>query len=191
MKRTMLSLFIFAAMAVAQTGSAPGQPPQGRQGPRLEAVKQALQLTDEQINRLREIRKADFEAVRPIGQQMREKGQLLRENIQAGAPAAEVGQIVLELEGLKTQLRQIHENSQNEAIGVLDASQQELLEKLKEAIRLQAAIGHARALGLLGGGPQRPSMAPMGPGGRGGARLPQGWMAPRGRRGPGGPPPMK
>jgi len=61
---------------------------------------------------------------------------------------------------------------------VLDASQQELLEKLKEAIRLQAAIGQARALGLLGGGPQRPSMAPMGPGGRGGARLPQGWMAP-------------
>jgi len=137
MKRTMLSLFIFAAMAVAQTGSAPGQPPQGRQGPRLEAVKQALQLTDEQINRLREIRKADFEAVRPIGQQMREKGQLLREK-QAGAPAAEVGQIVLELEGLKTQLRQIHENSQNEAIGVLSASQQDLLEKLKEAIRLQA-----------------------------------------------------
>ena len=185
MKRVVLSTLVFAAVLAAQIAPVPNQWQEARRGQNSDAVKQALQLSDEQITQLRDVRKAEFEAIRPVTQQLRENQQLLRDKIGAGAAAAEVGQIMLDMEALKAQVRQIHENSRNQLLGVLDATQQGLLEKLKEAATLQPAIGQATGLGLLERGQGRSAMGGMRRGGSQATQMFGPQMMRNGKRGPG------
>lgn len=181
MKRILLSACVFAAVLAAQTAPPMGEGPRPFGGPRMDAVKTALNLTDDRITRLVDLQKARREELRPAMENLRETTVALKEKVEAADDPAEIGSLVLRIETLRKQIKGIHEDYHNRAVGVLDATQQDLLQKLVEAIKLQPAIGQAHALNLLEAPEARGQVNRMGsqrgPGGprmRGGRSMPAG-----------------
>jgi Spy/CpxP family protein refolding chaperone len=183
MVRLALPALLFAMMLAAQ----PFGPGPGAGG--TEALKSALNLTDDQIAKLRDLRKAELAALKPLLEQWRANRQALRDKVQAGGDAAEIGKLVLAGEALRKQIQESRESYHKQALAILTPAQQTALSKLEEAAKLLPAIGQARALNLLTGpvgfgrgrrglgvGPMLGGVGPMmegaGPMGRMGAR---GW----------------
>jgi Spy/CpxP family protein refolding chaperone len=153
--RLALPALLLAAMVAAQ----PFGPGPGAGG--TEALKSALNLTDDQITKLRDLRKAEFEALKPLLEQWRTNRQALRDKVQAGGDAAEIGKLVLAGEALRKQIQETQDSYHKQALAILTPTQQSALSKLEEAAKLLPAIGQARALNLLTG------PAGFGRGGRG------------------------
>lgn len=183
MLKTMVRLALPALLLAGILAAQPFGPGAGG----TEALKSALNLTDDQITKLRDLRKAEFEALRPLLEQWRTNRQALRDKVQAGADATEIGKLVLAGEALRKQIQESRESYHKQALAILTPAQQAALSKLEEAAKLLPAIGQARALNLLSGpvgfgvrgrafgiGPMFGSFSPMaagaGPMGRMGAR---------------------
>ncbi len=145
MKKFLALLPILAVWLCVASAQTPTVPP----APSLDALKQYLNLTDQQVQQLLDLRRQEAEAVRAIREQILTKRQTLREKLQAGAPAQEIGTLNLEIHQLHQQVLTIHEQYHQKALAILDASQQQKLAQLEEAARLMPAIGQARALGLI------------------------------------------
>ena len=154
MIRFVLPFMAFAVALTAQPFRGGGLGPGG-----TEALKSALDLTDDQITKLRELRKAELEALKPVLEQMRANRQALRDKVQAGGDPAEIGKLVLAGKTLRQQIQESNESYHKQALAILTPAQQTSLAKLEEAAKLVPAIGQARALNLLTG--------PAGPGVRG------------------------
>lgn len=150
MKRILLPLCVFTAVLAAQAPPPGGQEPPGSRAPRLDAVTSALNLTDNQITQLKDLRVALGEESRNVFDSIRTNTAVLRENVEASGDPAEIGKLVLQINTLRTQARAINENYHERAVAVLDAGQQDQLQKMEEAMKLQPAIPQARALMLLG-----------------------------------------
>ena len=145
MRMTLPVLFLCAAALVAQ-----GPPPQPGAAPPLDAVKQALGLTDAQITQLQQLQRDRAQAVQPIFQQMQTRQTSLADALKATAPdPAAVGRLVVEMEGLRKQIRDSSEKYQKQAVATLTAAQQTKLKALEDAAKLRDAIGQATALNLL------------------------------------------
>lgn len=182
MMKTMIRLALPVLLLVGMVAAQPFGPGAGG----TEALKSALNLTDDQITKLRDLRKAEFEALKPLLEQWRANRQALRDKVQAGADAAEIGKLVLAGEALRKQIQESRESYHKQALAILTPAQQTALSKLEEAAKLLPAIGQARALNLLSGpagwrggrgfgiGPMFGGFGPMavgaGPMGRMGAR---------------------
>lgn len=151
MTRTMIRLVLPALVSAAMLAAQPFGPRAGAGG--AEALKSALNLTDDQITKLRDLRKAELEALKPLLEQWRTNRQTLREKVQAGADAAEIGKLVLAGEALRKQIQESRESYHKQALAILTPAQQTSLSKLEEAAKLLPAIGQARALNLLSGRP--------------------------------------
>jgi Spy/CpxP family protein refolding chaperone len=165
-----MSLCAFTLMA---------QPPADR-GPRTpEALKTALNLTDQQVTQMQEIQRQRFEASRDLRQQVQAKAKELREAVQSGGSnATAIGQLVLDTQALRKQIQEQDVRFRDQLQAVLDAEQKQKLAELQAAADLMPAVGQARMFGLL----ERPEGAEEGIGFRGGRRGP-GMMGP----GPAGP----
>ncbi|MCW5979107.1 MAG: periplasmic heavy metal sensor [Bryobacteraceae bacterium] len=163
----VLPLFVFAAVLAAQPGPGRGGPMGPRGGG--EALKSALSLTDDQVTKLRELRKAQFDETKSVLQKLRENRASMRTLLDQGSDAAAIGNLVLASKTLREQIRDTNASYHKQAVAVLNATQQETLKKIEEAAGLVPAIGQARALNLLerpaGGGPEAGGMMGM-PGGR-------------------------
>lgn len=122
-------------------------------GPRrggADALKQALNLTDAQTQQIREITRQQMESVKPIGQQMREKGNALREEMKKESPdQARIGQLSVEMKGLREQLKSKQTARGDSISAVLTPEQREKLKTLEEAAKLGPAVRQAAALGLI------------------------------------------
>ena len=167
-----MSLCAFTLMA---------QPPADR-GPRTpEALKTALNLTDQQVTQMQEIQRQRFEASRDLRQQIQAKQRELREAIQGGASSASaLGQLLLDTDALRKQIQDQDSRFRDQLQGVLDAEQKQKLGQLQAAADLMPAVGQARMFGLL----ERPEESGAGLGfrpGRGGG----GMMGPGMMQGPG------
>jgi len=117
-------------------------------------LRQQLQLTNEQVSQLKEIRRQQFQALRPQREQIRTAARALREMTAAANPdATAIGNQVLALKNLRNQLRDARKEWNQKALAVLTPEQ---AAKLKELIESRAAR-RTRALGLLDGAerPQR------------------------------------
>jgi Spy/CpxP family protein refolding chaperone len=165
-------------------GMGPGRG-MGMMAPGVDAVKEALGLTDAQITQLKELRKAQATAARKAHLQLMEKQEALREALEVENPdALKVGTLMVE----SKKMRQANANAPKElhtkALAVLSAEQNTKLATLVKAEGTTPALREACALGLA----DRPvGMRGMGPGMRRGGR--QGGRRQQG--GPGAPPPAQ
>jgi Spy/CpxP family protein refolding chaperone len=133
------------------------------QRPALNAVKTALELTDQQVQQLVQLRQEEQKAVQPLRQQAQEKRKALQEARQATNPnPATVGQLVLDLQKIMDQIRTINETYHTKALDLLNPTQKDKLQTLQQAtqrmMRARQVEMGARALNLLlppapGGGP--------------------------------------
>jgi Spy/CpxP family protein refolding chaperone len=181
-KAILVAAVLSAGTLLAQTGPI-------KRGPRgeanLDALKQFLELSDQQVEELKAARK-DFFAneVRPTMEQIREKRLALREEMQRESPnAAIVGQLQVEIAELGNQIKEKQAGQAEQLRGMLTDTQRTKLAELEQAASLLPAMHQARALSLLEapeGGPGAGMGPGMGPfGGRGGfGRGPRG-PAPR------------
>lgn len=142
--RLLIPLVILTVAAVAQPYGPPGP---GTASP--EALKSALNLTDDQITKLRELRKAEWDALAPVREQLRTNRQAYREKLQAGGDPAEIGRLALAGEQLRKKAQEIRQSYHKQALAVLTPAQQSALAKLEEAAKLAPAIGQAVALNLI------------------------------------------
>lgn len=140
----------------------------------MPALKQALDLTDEQVKQLIDNQRQRHEALKPIFQAIREKRQQLQQLLEGTSPdPQQVGQLVIETKQLENQIKQVSENFAQQARSILTATQQEKLNELQRALELAPAAHAAAAMQLItpprrsgGGGEATPA-------GFGGMRFPE------------------
>ena len=120
-------LGFMAAVLMAQNplpGGPRGGGPQGRPG--VAAVKAALELSDQQVQQLVQLRQEEQQLLQSLRQQAQEKRKALQQAREAASPdPAAVGQLVLDLQKLADQIRTINETYHTKALGLLDAAQKE------------------------------------------------------------------
>lgn len=171
MRTPMLLVCLFGLALNAQTPPAAGTRP----APPVDAVKQALALTDAQVTQLQQLQQSARAAAEPIVTQIRARQQSLKQAMEQTSPdPLTVGRLMVEIKGLNQQIRLNDQKFNAQAVALLTADQKAKLKGLEDAAKLRAAIGQAAALNLL----QPPDDVAAGPGGPGG---------PRGFGGPGGP----
>jgi Spy/CpxP family protein refolding chaperone len=143
------------AAAALSAGTLLAQPGPMQRGPRgaanLDALTQYLELSEQQVEDLKAARK-DFFAneVRPIMEQIREKRQALREEMQRESPnSAIVGQLQVETAELASQIKEKQAGQADQLRSLLTDGQRTKLEQLEQAASLLPAIQQARGLSLI------------------------------------------
>ncbi len=125
--------------------------------PSVAALKDAIGLTDAQVQQLIQARKDRNTAARPLLTQIAEKQRTLRETLNAGgASAGTVGQLQLDIAALRKQLQDLEKQSVGQARALLSASQLTKLKAVEDAAKLMPAVREAAGLNLiegLGAGP--------------------------------------
>jgi Spy/CpxP family protein refolding chaperone len=148
----------FKAIVLAAALSAPAlwaQPGPGPRGPRgaanLDALQQVLELSDQQVADLKTARQDLFtNELRPIMDQIHEKRQALREEMQRESPnAAIVGQLQVDIAELAGQIKEKRTAQAGQLRASLTDAQRAKLEELQKAAELLPAIQQARGLSLI------------------------------------------
>ena len=150
MKRTLTLAAIVltaSAMVVAQDDS------QRRRGPSFGAVKDALQLTDEQVTALQENNAAVRETAREVMSETREAREALRAELELDNPNPSiVGQHMVAIQQAGKALKAQREQARESALAILNDEQKAKLAEIEAALALVPVAGQARALNLLAGG---------------------------------------
>jgi Spy/CpxP family protein refolding chaperone len=164
MKLHGLLLILPAAILLAQAPPPAGAPRPGAQArPAVAALKTFLELTDQQVNQLVQLRREEQETLSPIRQQVADKLKALRDALAVGSPdAAAVGGLTLDVRNLRQQVRQTNEDYHNRALGLLDDGQKTKLKRLEQVVRLRPAVAGATTLNLLLPPPQPQGTAAQG-----------------------------
>jgi len=178
MKRMIVMAILAASVVLAQgpgAGMRARQMGAGRQAGagRVAAVREALNLTDAQVQQLRELRKSQMEALKPTFDQMRTKSEALKKEMANDNPnSATVGQLTVELKALRKTIADGQPERVAKAQQILTPEQQDKLKALKASTTPGRALGEAAMLGLVET-PNGPGMSQGGPGmmGRGAGRM--------------------
>ncbi|MBI4464004.1 MAG: periplasmic heavy metal sensor [Acidobacteria bacterium] len=148
---------IFAGLVQAQT---PPKPPAPR-----EAVKKILDLTDQQVQQLIDLRQSNGEKVRGLMTQMRDLEKQRHDLLQSSNPdPAKVGELVLQLRSLQEQVQAAGKSHHEAALAILTETQKQKVAQIQEALKLAPQAGPLGAFGLIEGpgpGPGRPGMRMM------------------------------
>jgi len=150
----MLRVWMTAMCAVglmAQTSLTPVTPERpDAPAPPLQALRRYLALDESQVEQLMQLQLTKRGTLRPIFQQVAEKERALREMLEAGnADATAVGTLLLEIEGLRKQIRAAEEDFARQSRAVLTAEQQEKLTALERVLRLEPAAHEAVRFQLI------------------------------------------
>ncbi|MCL4794336.1 MAG: periplasmic heavy metal sensor [Bryobacteraceae bacterium] len=170
MLKTILATFALSGLLLAQ---GPGQGPRaGGQPPAPDALKTFLELTDAQVQQLVELRRSLPDTVKPFAEQIREKNQALREEMQKTNPdPAVVGKLMVEMKAIREQIHAEHAKLNDQAKALLTDAQKAKLAELEAAQKLAPAIRQAVGFGLIdgltGAGRRGPGAGMMAPGGFG------------------------
>ncbi len=180
MATTFLALSLFAGAALAQGPGRMGMRGSPDATPSFDALKSALNLTDQQIASLQALNQERATAVQKIAEGMRTQHEQLREKLSASSPnPTELGNILLSIHRGRTQLQQLGQDYNKRAVSLLTSDQAAKLKQMQEAVQSRRAIGEAHRLNLI-----TPPEGDRGQGpaafGRGG-----GFGTPMGRRGTG------
>jgi len=119
-------------------------------GPYFTDVKVYLSLTDAQMQSLQSIYDSRNQGYQNIYTQISQKNTTLYQLLEAGtASAAQLGQLLLDIQALQKQLPLSDGPYKSQALNVLTADQKAKLPKLSEALQLQSAAGQAGMLLLI------------------------------------------
>jgi Spy/CpxP family protein refolding chaperone len=173
-----LTVFTAAAQGPRQPPASPGSPPA------VNAVKDALNLTDGQLTQLRQVQQNRIQANRQLQDQIAERQRTLAQTLLQPAPdAATVGNLLLDANKLRKQIQANNETYRGTAANVLTADQKKKLQDLENALKLRTAIEQAMGLGLLTPPADAgPGAGPLGFGSRrppGGEMMRRGWQGQR------------
>lgn len=148
-----------AGTALAQDGF--GDRP--RRSP--DALIAALNLTGEQLTALKDLRRSQFQAIRPIRGEIREMGRQLHEEMSKQSPSPTVaGQFLVDMKAKRDDVKALGQQFQDQARGLLDENQNAALSELESGREMGQAIRQATGMGLLA----PPEKGLHGPGGGGG-----------------------
>lgn len=196
---TVLSMAIILASItlLAQRGERGQRGPRGdrdRSESQQQTLKAAIGLSDEQLSKINDLRRANRNEIREIFQATRENGMQLREEMQKDSPdAATVGQLMIDAQSAPKRAAEKHRELSATLGGVLTDEQSSKLAELGNDPASRRAQMQARWLGLTGG-PESERGRGFGRGGRKnfgdfrgrgnfGFRGGRGFQGPRGFRG--------
>jgi Spy/CpxP family protein refolding chaperone len=168
--RMMPLAAVLAATLLAQTPGGTTTPVSP-----ADTLKTYLSLTDAQVTALQQLRKQERQDLSATFQDLAAKQRALRDAVTSSKDAATIGQLQLDIEGLRKKIQDTQTSYQAQAVNSLTADQKTKLQALQAAAALQPAIRQAGALNLLappaGAGPGGAGAGPrFGAMGRGGAR---------------------
>ena len=139
-------LFSGAAPLLAQESTAP-QPRRP-----IEALKTILDLTDQQLQQLGDLRQAHQQQIQRVNTRLRELAQQQRELLQSENPdTAQLGSLVLEQRNLRQRLQAAAKTYRESALGVLTQTQRDKITQIQEALKLAPQAGPLAAFGLIEG----------------------------------------
>ena len=157
-------LTALAACALFLTGLAGAQEPRQRPNRRPspdEAVKTILDLSEAQLQELKDLRNSVNEQRRASATEIRRLQQSQRELLQQSPPdAVALADILVQQQSLRQQLQDESKAFRDAAMNLLTASQKEKVEQIQEALQLVRDVPPLVQFGLIEG--------PRGHGGRGG-----------------------
>ena len=145
----LLSIVLFLALAAAPLlAQAPDAPGDRAKSPQV--VARFLELTLEQREQWREIRRATGEAVRPLAEELRATEEALQELLGSDDPdPAEIGDLLLAIRSLKQQIQRIGAQGVADFEAILDDEQAGRLANLRRAAPLCRVVPAFRDLHLL------------------------------------------
>ena len=147
-------LFIAPALLLGQNTGAGSTGPSGTTlifpGPYFTDVKAYLSLTDAQMQSLQSIYDSRNQGQQNLYTQISQKNTTLYQLLEAGnASAAQLGQLMLDIQALQKQLPLVDGPFKTQALNVLTPDQKAKLPKLSEALQLQNTAGQAGMLLLI------------------------------------------
>lgn len=147
--RILLISIILAASLPAQ--SAPGRlTPVRPSAPVLDDLKAALNLTDEQVEKLQKIQAGRLGASRQLWEDISQKQRKLNDMVNSGSSdASAVGNLMIEIHKLQKQSNPNDPSYHERAMAVLTPEQRTKLKTLEDAVRLRSAIDQAVGMNLL------------------------------------------
>jgi Spy/CpxP family protein refolding chaperone len=175
MKLVNLIPILAASVLLAQTPQQPAAGQGAQAGRAKEALKTALDLSDQQIEQLTALRKEERQALQPVRQEMQQAQQALRDATAAGTPdPAVIGKLTLQFRGLRQQVQQSNQTYRDRALGLLNEEQKTKVQNLQQAMqrleRMRPAIAAATQLNLLEA-PRKAAGAAVGAGAKVRARV--------------------
>lgn len=133
---------LVAGLAVSALAQGPGRghggPPgveghRGHRAPSVERLARFLELTDEQIEAAKAIRKATAAQVEPVREAQKALHEELRSLLDADSPdATAIGEVAIELHQGREQIHALREQAKADFEALLTAEQLEKLEGLKD-----------------------------------------------------------
>jgi Spy/CpxP family protein refolding chaperone len=143
-----LAVLLCATALVAQTG-----PTYRVRRPRpadFEQLRTFLGLTDQQVDQIKNLRKAQLETVQPLLQTLRQTRQNLRAELKKDPiDSGRVSQLREQVESQLAALQTKRTELQTQIRNVLTSQQLSQLAQLENALKVQAAAREAVALGLI------------------------------------------
>ena len=165
---TPLLAVVLSSALLAQQGVAADRL---HRGPRLEALKSYLSLSDQQVETLTTVQRSFMEATRSIHEQIAAKQKELREEMAKSEPSANIaGQLMADAKALRSQVDAKRDEFRTQTRAVLNDQQKTALSALETALSLQQAVRQAVAINLL----EAPEGSELGPQGAGRFRGPGG-----------------
>lgn len=159
MNGKMLVLLLLSGVLMAQTPVGRGFGMRAQRGAAMQrgamarnmnALKDALGLTDTQVQQLRDLQRQRAEAARPTMEQLRANRKALAEAMQAQSPdEARVGQLMVDGKKMRESMRAAGEEYRVKAQALLTPEQKAKLAELQQAGRKAGAARQAMGLGLL------------------------------------------
>lgn len=156
-------LTISAAGVLLLSASVRAQQPPPPNPPRPgDAIKSILDLSDQQLQQLTDLRNSFQQKMRGLGEPFRTIEQKIRELLQSSTPdATALGNLLLQEQNLRQQMQEAAKAYRDSALGLLTSAQKQKVAAIQEAVRLAPQAGPLAAFGLIegpgpGGGPKGP-----------------------------------
>jgi peptidoglycan hydrolase CwlO-like protein len=154
----VLTFLLSVGTLVAEQGPPPPGP--GSRGPRLDALKSYLQLSDKQVQDLTSLLSSFRSTVKPIHEQIMTKRQTLKQEMAKASPdSTVVAQLLVDIKNLENQIKTQRDGLRPQLMALLSDSQKNLLNTLQQALSLQQAAHEAAALAMIEG-PQENAPGP-------------------------------
>ena len=127
----------------------------------IRVVSAFLELTEEQVNTLIILREDLHSEVAPLVELKKALTEDLKNELASDEPSADyVGELVIEIHFLKSQIKEAHMAYVGAFEAILDDRQSHKFGAIKLAVRLQQVIPAFEKLGLIGPGTKRPGPRP-------------------------------
>lgn len=147
-KLTLLSVAC-AGLLLAQPSAAPLARRAGAPGERI--LKRQLNLTDEQVKQIREIRRQQAEQLRPQREKIAEAAKNLRALMQQDNPdPLAVGRLMVDMKKMRQDLARSRDPFNDQVKALLTPEQQQKLEELRKRLEQAPGARRARPMGRLG-----------------------------------------